>query len=68
MMSIAWYADRRRLWRIPNPAITIIPALACSGTLVRLIPLAAAKASNGLKTQQMHLRERPQGRSRRGKL
>jgi hypothetical protein len=37
------YLRRRRL-RIPNPAITIIPALAGSGTFAKLMPLATAKA------------------------
>jgi hypothetical protein len=31
--ALAWREDLRRRQRIPNPAITIIPALAGSGTL-----------------------------------
>jgi hypothetical protein len=39
------YLRRRRRAKIPNPAITIIPTLAGSGTFARLMPLATAKAS-----------------------
>jgi hypothetical protein len=40
----------RRLRSIPNPAITIIPALIGSGTFARLMPLAAAKESKAEKS------------------
>jgi hypothetical protein len=43
-----WREDLRRRRRIPNPAITIIAALAGSGTLANVgkdNPLASAKAS-----------------------
>jgi hypothetical protein len=52
-----WRDDLRRRQRIPNPAISVIPALAGSGTLANVgkdNPLAAAILSSLTSTCRRH--------------